>query len=41
MWLVVDRVGLIGVGGMWFARYGKGCRLSEEAKSSVEVNFNG
>ncbi len=41
MRVVVDRVGLVGVGGMWFVGYGKGGRLSEEAESSVKVNFNG
>ena len=41
MWLLVDRVGLVGIGGMWFVGYGKGGRLSEEAESSVKVNFNG
>lgn len=41
MRLLVDRIGLVGIGGMWFVGYGEGCRLSEEAESSVKVDFNG
>ena len=40
MWLLMDRVCLIGVGGMRFVRDGKGGGVAGEAKSSVKVNFN-
>ena len=40
VWLLVYRVCLVGISGMWFVRNGKGSGMTAETKSGVEVNFD-
>ena len=41
VWLLMDWVCLIGIGGMWFVWDSEGGGVAWETKTSVEIDFNG